>query len=590
MDRFGQQAREVRTLMLYGEDNPVDGAVLKVILRKAETIRKELGVLVPMPDDEAHITQALMNAVLLHRRDGADAQLSLEFGAGEQDVEQALETAWRNASERIARNTSIFAQRRLKPEDVLPDWRRTLAALGDDAEVERFVRRTAQRLGASPRPEGSESSDGDVEAPRSWRFPLQHLPAPLVDRYAAEGLEGVQHICFRRLAGTRARFVHRTHPLVSLLADHVLETALQQIPASLTESDTVAVRSAALFTTAVQSLTTVWLLRVRHQISVTRRIGNTDQERTLLAEETLTLVEDSAAADAEPFRAEPDRVEQLLAAEPARNMADGHCVTRHVRKHCSDLPERCTVSNVRPWPRRDTLLRRPSPRPRSIRRQRQLPGHAQPAGGRDGRLRAGARESMTAGRRAARAPHLRRRLRIEGGLLPAGRTSPGRPLAGRSRADRRSTTRSPRACNCATRSAATGASPRPCGRTSRPSPAAQDVDARRSPSRVPAAPLLRDVLGFTDLEHLRQRRRSASAASRSAMPAADGRVPVVIGPHDLGLDTADPRFGEDGRRRSAFRPAAGVPERRRRGALWALVSNGRMLRIVRDNPSLTRPA
>ena len=355
VDRFGQQAREVRTLMLYGEDNPVDGAVLKVILRKAETIRKELGVMVPMPDDEAHITQALMNAVLLHRRDGADAQLALEFGAGEQDVEQALDTAWRNASERIARNTSIFAQRRLKPEDVLPDWRRTLAALGDDAAVERFVRRTAQRLGASPRPEGSESSDGDVEAPRSWRFPLQHLPGPLVDRYAAGGLEGVQHICFRRLAGTRARFVHRTHPLVSLLADHVLETALQQTPAALTESDTVAVRSAALFTTAVHSLTTVWLLRVRNQISVTRRIGNTEQERTLLAEETLTLVEDGAAADATPFRAEPDRVEQLLAAEPAANMADG-LRARHVRNALQRLPELLPVFEREAVALADTLL------------------------------------------------------------------------------------------------------------------------------------------------------------------------------------------------------------------------------------------
>ena len=34
------------------------------ILRKAESIRKELGVLVPMPDDEGKLTQALMNAVL----------------------------------------------------------------------------------------------------------------------------------------------------------------------------------------------------------------------------------------------------------------------------------------------------------------------------------------------------------------------------------------------------------------------------------------------------------------------------------------------------------------------------------------------
>ena len=40
VDRFGQPSTMVRTLMLYGEDNPVDGAVLRVILRKAERIRR----------------------------------------------------------------------------------------------------------------------------------------------------------------------------------------------------------------------------------------------------------------------------------------------------------------------------------------------------------------------------------------------------------------------------------------------------------------------------------------------------------------------------------------------------------------------
>ena len=48
IDRFGQKAREVRCSMIYGENNPVDGLILKVILRKAETIRRELGILVPL--------------------------------------------------------------------------------------------------------------------------------------------------------------------------------------------------------------------------------------------------------------------------------------------------------------------------------------------------------------------------------------------------------------------------------------------------------------------------------------------------------------------------------------------------------------
>ena len=43
VDRFGQQARIVRAVMLYGADNGIDGIVLDVLLRKHEQIRKALG-------------------------------------------------------------------------------------------------------------------------------------------------------------------------------------------------------------------------------------------------------------------------------------------------------------------------------------------------------------------------------------------------------------------------------------------------------------------------------------------------------------------------------------------------------------------
>ena len=45
-------------------------------------------------------------------------------------------------------NRTLFAQRRLKPEDVLPEWQKTLAVLGGEADVERFLRRASVQLGA----------------------------------------------------------------------------------------------------------------------------------------------------------------------------------------------------------------------------------------------------------------------------------------------------------------------------------------------------------------------------------------------------------------------------------------------------------
>ncbi|MCU0975780.1 MAG: N-6 DNA methylase [Steroidobacteraceae bacterium] len=68
-----------------------------------------------------------------------------------------------------------------------------------------------------------------------------------------------------------------------------------------------------------------------------------------------------------------------------------------------------------------------------------------------------------------------------------------------------------------------------------------------------------------------------------------GRVPIVVGPWDRSLDAPDPAWGDGTRRRSAFGLVQeflnAAPE-----ALWGIASNGLVLRVARDNASLTRPA
>lgn len=303
VDRFGQKAREVRATMLYGEDNPVDGAVLNVILRKAERIRKELGVLVPMPDDEGKLTQALVGAVLLRKGSTTRTmpQLGLDFG----EPEQAIETAWQSAHEKAAKNRTLFAQRRLKPEDVLPEWQRTLAILGGEEDVERFMRRAAEQLGAPLEP--VNKSTGTF-----WKLHIGSLPAAVRERLEAEGLTGSLSIDFHQPASPGAAFVHRTHPIVAILADHLLEVALDEAPQDTALLDAVA-RSGAIFTDAVEVRTTVLLLRLRHQLTVTHR----HQSRLLLCEETLCIgvpaVEDNSLVQGKAALA-------LMHAEPARNM------------------------------------------------------------------------------------------------------------------------------------------------------------------------------------------------------------------------------------------------------------------------------
>ena len=259
VDRFGQRAPEVRCTMIYGQDNPVDGFVLNVILRKGEAIRKELGVLVPMPEDEARISQALVKAALMKR--GAKAEPYTPDMFADAAVElQPLQARWQDALEKAKANRTVFAQRRIRPDEVLPEWQKQQHALGSQDDVQRFVHGACARLSAP------------LEPIRNNHFRLlpQHLPDALRQRLADEGIAKPMQIDFNEL--------HRSHPLVTVLAEHLLED-------SLAGEHRFAARCAATLTDAVEVVTTLYLLRLRHQLGYVRR----REPFQMMAEETVTL-------------------------------------------------------------------------------------------------------------------------------------------------------------------------------------------------------------------------------------------------------------------------------------------------------------
>jgi hypothetical protein len=99
--------------------------------------------------------------------------------------------------------------------------------------------------------------------------------------------------------------------------------------------------------------------------------------------------------------------------------------------------------------------------------------------------------------------------------------------------------------------------------------------------------LLEEVLGFTDV--VRQTAPIGIGGRSFPIALISGLVPIAVAPAADALDRVSDVLSAHGRRRSAasliqeYLNADGA-------ALWGLASNGRCLRLVRDNPSLTRPA
>ena len=101
--------------------------------------------------------------------------------------------------------------------------------------------------------------------------------------------------------------------------------------------------------------------------------------------------------------------------------------------------------------------------------------------------------------------------------------------------------------------------------------------------------LMRDVFGASDLQphaapvEIGERPYPITASART------GRLPLVIAAAHQRLDERHRRYGDSGRQRSAF----GLLQdylNAADAAVWGIASNGSLLRLARDNASLTRPA
>lgn len=142
VDRFGQLSPKVKTFLIYGDNNPIDGVVLKVLIRKIREIKKTLDIAVPFPEDSKSVMDAVLQSVLLSPIKSYDSQQSvIDFGENEAVIkyENKLTSEIEKAAEREKESRGIFAQNAIKANEIEQDLKQADESIGNHKDVEDFA-------------------------------------------------------------------------------------------------------------------------------------------------------------------------------------------------------------------------------------------------------------------------------------------------------------------------------------------------------------------------------------------------------------------------------------------------------------------
>lgn len=275
VDRYGQLAPMVKACLLYGSDNPIDGIVLDVLLRKVREIKRATGINVPFPEDSQSIIDTITQALLLNPdrkiatrkikpADSKYQQTLFDFC----DFDEA-ETAKANitrkvdeAAEREKASRSIFAQNAIKAHEIEADLREVDEAIGDPTAVETFVSSTLNHL----------LGVQITQTKHGYNLVTANLPVSLRDLLpSGETLK----ISFQSPTPENHLYLGRNHRFVEQLCQLVMANTLARI-------DKKAARAAVIRTQQVSTKTTLMLFRCRNVIEQSKRAYQIVAEEMLL--------------------------------------------------------------------------------------------------------------------------------------------------------------------------------------------------------------------------------------------------------------------------------------------------------------------
>lgn len=261
VDRYGQPGwrdkhnvlhNTIDVKVLFGEDNPMDVVVLKIIIEKIQRIQNTSGVSIALAENNRSVMDKVLKEVLLNPENALNRfarQMKMDFGANKEldDLDTIVTNEIESAREKAEKIRSIFAHESIMPEDVKKDLHEVDEAIGDVATLETFVVAAAKLLGAQ------------IEKVQNG-YVFQKLN---MDDYLAGTLgQGNKiHFSFQSPTPEGFRYIGRNHRFVEQLCHQIISNALDK-----ERTGAKAARASVFRTESVQNQTTLIQFRVRNVI------------------------------------------------------------------------------------------------------------------------------------------------------------------------------------------------------------------------------------------------------------------------------------------------------------------------------------
>jgi superfamily II DNA or RNA helicase len=268
IDGKGNYQNIVDVKILFGEDNPIDVVVLKIIIEKIQRIQNTSGVSISLADDNRSVMDKVLREVLLdpgkaHDRFARQGRLDFISGSELDDLDTVVTSEIEAARDKAEKIRSIFAHESIKPEDVKKDLDEVDEAIGDVATLENFVIAAGQLLGAK-----FEQVEG------GYIFRKLNMNDWLA---GALGTGDKIHISFSSPTPFGFRYIGRNHRFVEQLCHRVIASSLDR-----EIKGHKAARASVFMSDSVSTQTTLIQFRVRNVIrEVSKRIEMVSEEMFL---------------------------------------------------------------------------------------------------------------------------------------------------------------------------------------------------------------------------------------------------------------------------------------------------------------------